>query len=493
MSESAANQQVRVRFAPSPTGILHVGGARTAIFNWLFARAKGGTFVLRIEDTDEERSTRESEQSLIEDLEWLGLEWDEGPVKEGPHGPYRQSERLSLYRKIIEILLEKGAAYPCFCSHETIEAKREKAKAKGEAPHYDGTCRDLSREEITAKREAKIPEVIRFKVTSGAVQVPDLIRGSVELATSMVGDFILLRANGFPTYNFAAAVDDWKMKITHVLRGEEHLPNTLRQVLIYRALGVEPPAFGHLPLIVAEDRSKLSKRHGASSVGELRDSGYLASAVVNYLVLLGWSHSKEKEVLTAAELIEDFALERISKSAAVFDKKKLEWMGGMHIRQRIPAELFTAADAFFPAGVKEVYTEEQRREIFTLLFERISCFSQLGEEARPFLKPPDIDDEAKNCLALTKSIEVIRALLSALEQKEETLAPDDFKSIIQQVGKNTAARGKELYFPIRAAVTGSVHGPDIARVAAIKGRTEVADLLRCAVVLGESLRDAAGD
>ncbi|NIM19243.1 MAG: glutamate--tRNA ligase [Candidatus Latescibacteria bacterium] len=481
MSDTGSNRAVRVRFAPSPTGRLHVGGVRTAIFNWLFAKKSNGTLVLRIEDTDIERSTSESERALLDDLRWLGLDWDEGPGKGGPHDPYRQSERLSLYEKAAEELLGKGAAYPCFCSDEELEKKRKAALEKGESPHYDGTCRNLTAGEVAARREAQSPEVIRFKVEFGVVRIPDLIRGNVELSTSMVGDFVLLRSNGLPTYNFAAAVDDHEMGITHVLRGEEHLPNTLRQVLIYGALGVEPPHFGHLPLILGEDRSKLSKRHGASSVDELRDSGYLSSAVVNYLVLLGWSHSEEREVLTVSELIDDFALERVGKSAAVFDKQKLLWMNGMHIRRQAPGELFPAADAFFPSGIKEAYSEAKRLEIFALLQERVERFSELEERSRAFLKPPPIDDEARTVLSSAKSQEVVRAVASALEGAEEALTPESFKSIMKRVGKETATRGKDLYFPVRAAITGSVHGPDIAKVAAFKGKAESVALLRRAV------------
>jgi nondiscriminating glutamyl-tRNA synthetase len=471
-------RKIRVRFAPSPTGYLHVGGARTAIFNWAFARRSGGTFVLRIEDTDVERSTRGSERSLMDDLRWLGLDWDEGPETGGPYGPYRQSERLALYRETAEALIRSGQAYPCFCSEAELESKREAAAARGEATHYDGTCRGLTADEVTAARAAGRPEVIRFKVDPGLVEVPDLIRGSVELGTDMVGDFILLRSNGLPTYNFAAAVDDLQMKISHVLRGEEHLPNTLRQVLIYQALEAETPAFGHLSLILAEDRSKLSKRHGASSVGELRSAGFLPSAVVNYLALLGWSHSQEKEILTMEELVGDFSLERVSKSPAVFDRRKLHWMGGMHIRSRAPAELFESASSFFPEAVVKTYRPDELLAIFTLLQERTECFSQLAESSRIFLKPPVLNDEAKACLNNPTSQKVVTALADALADAEDPLEPETFKALIKQVGQDLAVKGKDLYFPVRAAVTGYVHGPDIATVVSIRGRDDVMGGLR---------------
>jgi nondiscriminating glutamyl-tRNA synthetase len=477
------NKPVRIRFAPSPTGYLHVGGARTAIFNWLYARKHNGTFVLRIEDTDVSRSTQESERALLEDLRWLGLDWDEGPDTGGPHQPYRQSQRLAVYDDTVNRLIQEGIAYPCFCSEEELEAKRQAAQAKNEAPHYDGTCRDLTPEDIAAKRRAKLPEVIRFKVPEGSVTIHDLIRGDIEMDTSMVGDFIIRRSNGLPTYNFAAVVDDHSMEITHVLRGEEHLPNTLRQILLYRAMRVEPPRFGHLPLILGEDRSKLSKRHGASSVGELRSTGFLPTGVFNYLVLLGWSHPKEKEVLSIDELIGDFTLKRVNKSAAIFDKTKLKWMNGMHIRRQDAAELFPAGDPYFPDNIRAAYTEEQRRDIFHLLHERIDTLADLEEQARIFLKPPLIDGEAKECLSVGTSQRVVAELKNELERLDKPLTPELFKSTIKTVGDRAKARGKELYFPVRAAVTGSVHGPDIARVTAIKGRDEVIELLEQALTI----------
>jgi nondiscriminating glutamyl-tRNA synthetase len=472
---------VRIRFAPSPTGHLHVGGARTAIFNWLFARKSKGTFVIRIEDTDVSRSTQASEQTLLEDLRWLGLDWDEGPEIGGPHEPYRQSQRQSIYDETANRFVQQGIAYPCFCSEDELEAKRQAAQAKNEAPQYDGTCRNLSPEDIAVNRRAKLPEVIRFEVPSGTVTINDLIRGGIEMETSMVGDFIIRRSNGLPTYNFAAVVDDHAMEITHVLRGEEHLPNTLRQILIYRAMQANPPEFGHLPLILGEDRSKLSKRHGASSVGELRDTGFLPAGVVNYLVLLGWSHSKEKEVLSIDELIEDFKLKRVNKSAAVFDKTKLRWMNGMHIRGLEADTLFPMADPYFPDNIKQVYSKNQRRDIFDLLHERIDTFSDLEEQTRIFIRPPVIDEEAGECLSSETSQRVVDALKSELEQLEDPLTAEMVKTTIKDLSEKTGVRGKDLYFPIRAAVTGSVHGPDIARVAAIKGRSEMIELLGRAV------------
>ncbi len=484
MESAAGKHEVRVRFAPSPTGYLHVGGARTAIFNWLFAKKAKGVFVLRIEDTDLTRSTPESEKALLEDLRWLGLDWGEGPEKGGPYAPYRQSERLELYREAAGGLVQRGHAYPCFCSEAELESKRREALKLGKQPQYDGTCRGLTPDEVAARRQARRPEVLRFKVPPGKITVADLIRGPVELPTSMVGDFVLLRSNGLPTYNFAAAVDDHGMGITCVLRGEEHLPNTLRQLLIYRAQGKASPDFGHLPLILGPDRSKLSKRHGACSIRELRREGFLASAVFNYLVLLGWSHSEEKEVLMLEELVEDFALERVGKSPAVFDREKLLWMSGVHIRNCSREALFSEADGFLPMHIREAYGEADRREILSILRDRVECFAELKERSQVFFKPPPMDEEAREVLKSSGSQAVLNALASAIEEAADTLTPEVFKSILKRVGDALSVRGKDLYFPVRAAVTGALHGPDLARVVALRGKAEVAELLRRAEELG---------
>jgi nondiscriminating glutamyl-tRNA synthetase len=468
---------IRVRFAPSPTGYLHVGGARTAIFNWLFARHHGGTFVLRIEDTDVDRSSGASEASLIDDLRWLGIDWDEGPDCGGSLGPYRQSERLDHYRAEAEKLVEAGIAYPCFCSDELLAAKRREATKKKIAPGYDGTCRSLTADEIEAHRKQGQPEVFRFKVPDDVIRIEDLVRGTVELATDTVGDFVLLRSNGMPTYNFAAALDDHRMGITHVLRGEEHLPNTLRQILVYRSLDAEPPQFGHLPLILAEDRSKLSKRHGASSVGQLRELGFLPAGVVNYLVLLGWSHPDGKEILSSDELIEGFTLDRVNKSAAVYDPKKMTWMNGRYVHAMPLDELFPIADPFFPDFIRDTCPEDVRKHILGILHDSVETLGDLPEHSLPFRSPPDIEEEAVEVLGSSASEAVLSALKAALEGGSEGFTPGDFKSMMKVVGKETSLKGKDLFFPVRAALTGSVHGPDLASIAALKGKSIVLELI----------------
>ena len=467
----------RVRFAPSPTGYLHVGGARTAIFNWLFARRNEGTFVLRIEDTDVERSTEESESSLRDDLRWLGLEWDEGPVQGGSYSPYRQSERLDLYAERASALMKAGKAYPCFCSDDRLEKKRKATIKAGKPPRYDGTCRDLTADEVAAQRKAGDREVVRFIVPEGVVRFEDLVRGDVEIANDTVGDFVLVRSTGHPTYNFAVAVDDHLMGITHVLRGEEHLPNTLRQILLYRALDVDIPQFAHLPLILAEDRSKLSKRHAASSVGELRDMGYLPKAVVNYLVLLGWSHPEGKEIIPQSELIETFSLERVNKSAAVYDKKKLLWMNGQYIRSTPVDELFPLAERYFPKDIHAQYDEAGRREILALLHDGIETLADIEPACAAFRLPLELDGEAKDVLKGKEAATVLDELGRELRRLDNPLTADGFKRMMKAVGKTTGIKGKSLFFPTRAAITGSVRGPDLAGVAALKGRETVTQLV----------------
>ena len=325
---------VRVRFAPSPTGSLHIGGARTALFNWLFARNQGGAFLLRSEDTDVVRSTREAEAMVLRDLAWLGLDWAEGPDKGGPYAPYRQSERTEIYRKDAERLLAAGKAFYCYCTDEELEAHRKAQQKAGQAPHYAGTCRDLTEEQRAERRARGLPEAIRFRVPGTPVTFVDRVRGEVTFPGDQVGDFVILRANGLPTYNFACVVDDAGMAISHVLRAEEHLSNTPRQIMLYEALGYAIPEFAHMSLILNPDRTKMSKRSGedATFVSEFRARGYLPEALLNFLVLLGWSWDGEQEIFTVPELIEKFSIDRVNNTGAVFDKDKLEWMNGQYLK-----------------------------------------------------------------------------------------------------------------------------------------------------------------
>src|SRR5256714_338367 len=344
---------MRVRFAPSPTGQLHVGNARTALFNWLLARGTGGTFVLRIEDTDVERSTRESESAIVRDLRWLGLDWDEGPDVGGAHGPYRQSERLHLYQSYAKELLGAGAAYYCFCTMEQLEAERQAAVAEGRPVQYSGTCRNLSQDDVAARVAAGEQPAIRFRVPEGTdIVFTDLVRGEVRFPNEVIGDPVIVRADGTPAYNFAVVVDDALMEVTHVIRGEDHLSNTPRQLLLYEALGFTPPQFAHLALVMGPDHSPLSKRHGATSVDEFRAKGYLPEALVNYLALIGWSPGNDEELLPVDELARRFSLDRVGHSAGVFDEEKLAWVNRHYLKMSDPARIANLAVPLFNnAGV----------------------------------------------------------------------------------------------------------------------------------------------
>src|SRR5437773_3226826 len=331
---------MRVRFAPSPTGHLHVGSVRTALFNWLLARGRGGTFILRIEDTDVERSTVESEAGILRDLRWLGLDWDEGPDIGGPRGPYRQSERLHLYESYASELLNLGHAYHCFCSTAQLDIERQTALAEWRPAHYAGTCRRLTREQADVRIAAGERPAIRFRVPEGRdVVFKDVVRGDVRFHTDVISDPIIVRADGHPAYNFAVVVDDALMDVTHVIRGEDHISNTPRQILLYEAMGFTPPTFAHLALVMGPDHSPLSKRHGATSVAEFRAKGYLPEALVNYLALIGWSPGNDDELLPIDELARRFTLEAVGHSAGVFDEEKLAWANRHYLKMADPVRL----------------------------------------------------------------------------------------------------------------------------------------------------------
>ncbi|MDI6602855.1 MAG: glutamate--tRNA ligase [Patescibacteria group bacterium] len=326
--------EVRTRFAPAPTGVLHIGGARTALFNYLFAKKNEGVFILRIEDTDIERSGQEYEKDIMESLKWLGIEWDEGPDVGGDYGPYRQSERLNIYAKYLEKLLAEDKAYYCFCSEEELEAQRQYQLSIGEAPHYSGKCANLSKEEVQRLREAGKSAVIRFRVPSKKVRFNDLIRGKLEFDTSLMGDIVIAKDLTIPLYNFACVVDDFEMKISQVIRGEEHISNTPKQILLQEALNFPSPQYVHLPMILGPDRTKLSKRYEAVGISEYKKEGYLPEALVNFMAFLGWNPGGEREIYSISSLIKEFSLERVQKGGAIFNIKRLDFLNGFYIRQR---------------------------------------------------------------------------------------------------------------------------------------------------------------
>ena len=478
--------EVRVRFAPSPTGWLHVGGARTALFNWLFARQHRGAFLIRVEDTDVERSSPESERGVLDDLAWLGLEWDEGPDRGGPHGPYRQSERVALYRARADALRSKGAAYPCFCTDAELEERRRLALARGEPPHYDGRCRNLSEAERAARRAEGRPESLRFRVDPGAWTLDDLVRGTVTFPSGMVGDFVLMRSSGLPTYNFACVVDDDAMAISHVLRAEEHLSNTVRQLMLYRAMGLVPPRFGHLPLILNPDRSKMSKRTGEVSVAvaEYRAQGYLPGAMTNYLGLLGFHPSSDRELFTLTELEREFDIARVAKAGAVFDLAKLRWYNGHYLHTMDGAALRRAADAFLPAAARALPAERLER-LLVAVRGNLATLADVASELDVFLDDAVvIEPDARAALA-----EAPADLLASIAGRLEALAQWDgerVKSEILAVGQERGLKGRALFHPVRAALTGRTHGPELPLVAELLGRDRSVRRLRGAIQLESS-------
>ncbi len=473
------SQQVRVRFAPSPTGYLHVGGARTALFNWLFARKTGGTFVLRVEDTDVERSTQESVDGLLRDMKWLGLTWDEGPEVGGPHGPYFQSQRLEIYQSYARRLLDNGAAYPCFCKEEELEAKRQKAEEEHRSVHYDGTCRRLDKEEVERRIAAGEPYVVRVKVPEKDYVLEDLVRGRVEWKAETLGDFIVLRSSGMPVYNFCVVVDDADMKISHVVRAEEHLTNTHRQLILYDALGIKPPTFAHASLILGEDKSKLSKRHGATAVGQYAEDGFLRDAMINFLALLGWNEGTDREIYSVKELIESFSLERISKSPGVFDHNKLIWMNGQHLRAMPVDELLPMV---VPV-LKKAMPDDARLnspEVLCKLVELIQVKMNTLKDAVPVAESilragPPADEEAATMVSTEKSKNLFAALAKEFATCE--WVKDGYNAAIKAAGKTADAKGKDLFMPIRAKITGSCHGPELVGILDVLGRDEVINRL----------------
>ncbi|CAN6236929.1 unnamed protein product [Urochloa humidicola] len=461
---------VRVRFAPSPTGNLHFGGARTALFNYLFARSKGGRFVLRVEDTDLERSTKQSEEAVLADLAWLGLQWDEGPDVGGEFGPYRQSERNSLYKQYAEKLLDSGAVYRCFCSNEELEQMKEVAKQRQLPPVYMGKWATASDVEVEQELEKGTPYTYRFRVPKeGSLKINDLIRGEVSWNLDTLGDFVIMRSNGQPVYNFCVTVDDATMQISHVIRAEEHLPNTLRQALIYKALGFPMPSFAHVSLILAPDKSKLSKRHGATSVGQYKEMGYLPQAMVNYLALLGWGDGTENEFFTIDDLVEKFTINRVNKSGAVFDATKLKWMNGQHLRSIPPDELIKAfEDQWKHTGILQESDSGFAKEAAELLKDGIDLITEADAALTNLLSYPLhatlSSDEAKP-LVQDKISEVAAGLISAYDSGELTQAlaegRDGWQKWVKGFGKSLKRKGKGLFMPLRVLLTGKLHGPEM--------------------------------
>ncbi|MEY4615119.1 MAG: hypothetical protein RJB66_79 [Pseudomonadota bacterium] len=478
MSEKS---EVRVRFAPSPTGYLHVGGARTALFNYLYARNQGGKFILRIEDTDQARSTEESLKIIVQDLKWLGLQWDEGPDAEtlkdhGDYGPYYQSRRLDIYAKYANQLLKEGKAYYCFLTDEEIEVQREQALKAGRPPQVQSPYEDWSLEKAQAHMQEKgVKGVVRFKTRHLKKDYifNDLIRGEVKFPSDMVGDFVLLRSDGMPVYNFCCVVDDALMKISHVLRAEEHLPNTLRQLMIYEACGWKTPQFGHMSLILNEERQKLSKRHGAVSCAEFKELGFLPEALNNFLALLGWSSPEGKEVLSMDEMKNQFSLDRLNPAGAVFDIKKLRWMNSVYLRALPEADLWRRVEPFLQTAGLELPQDKVWQENALKVFK---TSMEVLKDAEELFKPIcdkhfAITEEANEALSWESSRAVLQVWLKNLEARTADYMTEAEFLALQEVVKNeTGAKGKNLFMPLRVAVIGKPHGAELKILVPLLGR-----------------------
>ncbi|TGK35904.1 glutamate--tRNA ligase [Leptospira gomenensis] len=500
-------KEVRTRFAPSPTGFLHVGGARTALFNYLYARSQGGKFILRIEDTDQNRSTEDSFKIILESLQWLGIQWDEGPGVGGDHGPYIQSERLGIYKEYTDKLLKEKKAYRCFCTQEELEAKKKQAEAMGVPYVYDGLHANMSDEEVDAKLKAGIPYSIRFKTPSKTLIIDDIIQGKVKFETKLIGDFIIVKSDGFPSYNYAVVVDDALMKISHVIRGVGHLSNTPRQILLYEALGYEVPEFAHASEIVGMDGKKLSKRAGATSILAFRDLGYLPETFRNYMALLGWTSPDGREFLTSGELETIFDVHRCSKSPSTFDVFKKPKGGDEEVVTNF-SDLAQIAEAMNPKSKLNWLSNRTIRDL---------NISKVLEALFPFIRDrKDIPEEVKNPsnTTLTSIVESVRVYLDNLTQapdyiaeffvtdlriqseeaagflkegdgpkvvgefygmlkKEAPKTDEDYKNLMSKVGEISGQKGKTLYMPIRAATTGKSAGLELPILFPLLGKEKL--------------------
>ncbi len=474
---------VRVRFAPSPTGLLHIGNARTALFNYLFSKHHGGTFVLRIEDTDLERSTDESLQQILQDLRWLGMDWDEGPDREGPDGPYRQSQRPAIYRDYADQLMSQGKVYKCFCPPERLEALRKQQLSKGKMPRYDGKCRSLSNAEISGLESAGQQPVLRFHVEGSPIVFEDLVHGRMSFAPEGIGDFIIFRSDGTVAYNFACVIDDHSMHITHVIRGEDHLSNTPRQILVYRTLGWDPPAFAHHPLILGTDRTPLSKRHGATAVAQYRQEGFLPEALLNYLVLLGWTPPSGEEVMPLERIIESFSLQGLSKNAPVHSQKKLEWLNSHYIRSKEAQQLLDLLLPFFRRIGLSVDQIDRKDliQVVDVIKENLVVLSHAEEYLGIFFDERfAFEEAARGILSEAHHRDTLRMILSVLETFSE-ISTDTWPSLHLQLEERTGKKGKNLLAPFRAGITGKTRGPELARTLPLIGKERMIKRLRMAL------------
>lgn len=490
-------KEIRVRFAPSPTGELHIGGARTALFNWLFVRHHGGKMILRIDDTDRERSSEAHLNSIVNSLQWLGLNWDEGPGKGGEYGPYIQSERLALYQEETKKLLEEGKAYPCFCTLEELEEHKEMLRQQGKPPRYSGKCRHLTNEE----REKRIANGQKFVIRlllppEEEIVVEDLIRGRVVFEHKVFDDFIITRSDGLPTYNLVSVIDDHKMKITHVVRAEEHLSNTPRQQLIIKQLGYQYPIYAHVPMILAPDHSKLSKRHGATSVEEYKNMGIMPEALVNYLALLGWSPGEDKEIMSLEEMIKLFTLERVSKNPAIYDIKKLTWLNGYYMRSM---ELDILVEKTLPFLEKESIipqpissTEKEKvKNVLDLIRDRVKTLAEVGESCLYFFEDDFPYDEkgSKKHFKKENTGFILNEVAKVLEMVEPFIV-ENTKKKLNDLSEKLETPLSKINPVLRFAITGSTMGPDLHEIISFLGKERTIARIQKAIVLANEYTSA---
>ena len=470
---------IRVRFAPSPTGFLHIGNARTALFNWLYAKSIKGKLILRIEDTDQERSTKEAVDMAIKSLKWLGIDWDEGPEVGGNYGPYFQSERLDIYKKYTEKLMEEGKAYYCFCTSEELEKKSNMQKTLNQPIIYDGKCKDIPLEEAKRRVANGEPAKIRFRVPKNQqIVFEDFVRGVVKTNSDEIGDIIIVRENGFPTYNYAVVIDDMLMKISHVIRGDDHISNTPKQILIYEALGAEVPRFAHTSSILGNDRKKLSKRHGAATLMEYKDEGFLPQAMRNFLALLGWTHPEDMENMNDEDMIKAFTLDRFSKSPAIFDTAKLRHLNAWHIKN---LDLDEATELFLPyliqgGFLKENYTEEEHawaKKLISVIRHNCVVLSDIVKYVPVFFENDfELTDEMKEIVNKEESKKLLQFIKTNIENANE-ITDQYMKDLIKQAQKETGLKGPNLYHPIRYVITGSSAGTELSHICELLGKENI--------------------
>ncbi len=474
------SQEVRVRFAPSPTGPFHIGGARSALFNYLVAKHTGGKFVVRIEDTDRKRSTSESEENIKEALKWLGINWDEGIDVGGPDGPYRQTERLEIYKKYTEKLLAEGKAYYCFCTPEELDAEKEEQLKKGETPVYSGKCSHLPKETVEQYLKEGRPYVIRIATPKNeTLEVDDLVRGHVTFDSNKVGDFVIVKSDGIPVYNYCVVIDDALMHITHVIRAEEHLSNTPRQIVLYHALGFDVPKFAHVSLILGADKKKMSKRHGATSVQQYRDAGYLPDALVNFLGLLGWTPNSDQEIFSRDELIQQFTLDRVAKNPAVFDIEKLNWINFHYMKQLDADQLLAVClphlqQAGYASQNPDAAEMQWLKDMVWAMREHVQYGAQIVDAAKVFFTDDFAPENEETAAVLHEETApaVLTMFYDELAALDEVTA-DTVQPLFKKIQKGLKVKGKFVYMPIRVAVTGVMHGPDLNVIVALMGREKV--------------------